>query len=650
MNAPEPHPLLRPQRHTDNQLLRKWGYDADTAPADIIEMAKLSQELSTLRAGEAVAYLKFTTHEEVERLIHEKPGNIQLLDYLAEKIDGLRPDIQRILTLQNSWPYYKDLGPAHLALQDESVINACSKWEATLITMPTGDACLVFADYDRAKEYETMGHQRQNVDPIRQTLGRTPILAVGPRTVVLSRTSIQFTDTGDGELEQVHITPANATTDVQKRLITLLEEAIHEGSSNIALQPDISGMTIARMRIHGTMVPMTSTAPIPPEVAIEMSNTLHLWSQATYTGQKGQVQGSLQGPADGKFTYRASDAETFIRASFTLPDNLGGPKLECISLRLQPRTTLSVQLSSLRLKKDIMEAIGDAMHEKRGIFLMVGATGSGKSTTIHGALTLFQQIHGDTKNCLTIEDPVERLAQGIVSHSVSREYGFSLIMAAILRQDPDLIFLGEIRDRSSASIGIRAANSGHIVPATLHANDSFMAISALRAYISNHTVTSDSDVIVSDFDLVSSINLIVAQQLVPELCPDCRIPTPVETQKDLGERIIRNATRHGVIPPNTEANQGNRHKIMDDIANALISSYQKNPAGCPKCKGRGTIGELPINECFFPDAHCKQLLIEMMATNRLNFERIKYCRPRTLFDAALERVRDGEASPDALFF
>lgn len=646
MNAPEHH-HLRHRRHTDNQMLMKWGHDPDTAPHDIVEMVQLSQELMTMRAGEAVAHLKFATREEVERLIQEKPSNLPLLEYLGDKIEGLRTEIQRILTLQNGWPYYKELGPAHPSLQDATVLSACSKLEATLITTPIGAPCLVFADHDDAKRYESMGHRDQNVDPIRKTLRRTPILAVGPRTVVLSRTSIEFTDTG--ELEQVHITPASATTEVQKRLLKIIEEAIHEGSSNIAIQPETKGMSVARMRVHGDMVPMKTTGAIPPEIAIEMANTLHLWSQATYTGQKGQVQGSLQGPADGKFTYRTSDGETFIRASFTLPDNLGGAKLECISLRLQPRETLSVQLPSLRLKHNVMAAIEDAMHEKRGIFLMVGGTGSGKSTTIHGALSLYRQIYGDTKNCLTIEDPVERLAQGIVSHSTSREYGFSLMMAAILRQDPDLVFLGEMRDRSSASIGIRAANSGHLVPATLHANDCFMALSALRAYISNHIVTSDADVIVSDFDLISSINLIVAQQLVPELCKVCRKPTPVGIQQELGQRITRYATRHGLIPPNKEANSEKRQEFIENVVTALKTSYQKDPDGCKECNHRGTIGELPINEFFLPDANCKQLLIDMMATNRLNFDRIKYCRPQTLFDAALERVRDGETSPDALF-
>lgn len=634
---------LAHRRNTDNQLLAKWGFD-EHAPAEIVEMAQLSQHLATIRVGQAVAYLGIADTETIEQLLREKPADYPLLEYLAQKIEGLRPEIQRILALQDNMPYYRQLGQAHASLNDKNIMAACAKLEATLIITPSNEPCLVFSDHNTARRYSALGRQEQSIDPIRIHFGRTPILAVGARNAITSRLDIHYTQ--KGEVEQNHITPSNATTEVQKRLIQIFEEAIHRESSNIAIQPDMSGMTNIRIRVNGDMTTLRIGTAIPPDVAEEIANTLHSWSNATYTDKQDRVQGQLQGPAGGSFTYRSSDSEVFIRASFTPPDSLGGAKLECISLRLMVRNQLQPHLTDLNIKPDVIDAIDDAMREQRGIVLLVGSTSSGKSTTIHGALERYQSIHGTTKNCLSIENPVERQAPGLVSHSTTKNFGFDLMMAEILRQDPDLIYIGEMRDRSSASTGIRAANSGHIVLSTIHANDCIMALGALRAYISNRTVDNGAAVMVSDFDLVSSINLIVAQQLVPKLCPHCRQPTPQDAQNAFGQRILRYLKKHGILTTDNKQTD----KLMYQLAIAIQKSYQRNSNGCnhAQCQD-GYAGSLPINEYFAPDAQCKQMLIDMLATNHLNFERIKPYRNKSLFEAALERVADGETPLESLY-
>lgn len=631
------------RRNTDNQLLAKWGYD-EHAPADIVEMAQLSQHLSTIRAGQAVAYLGIADTETIERHLREKPADYPLLEYLAQKIEGLRPEIQRILALQDNMPYYRQLNQPHPSLNEKTIMAACAKLEATLIVTPSNEPCLVFTEHDNARRYSTIGRQEQSTDPIRLHFGRMPILAVGARNVITSRLDISYTQTG--EVEQNHITPSSATTDVQKRLIQIFEEAIHRKSSNIAIQPDISGMTNIRIRVNGDMTTLRTGTSIPPDVAVEIFNTLHTWSNATYTDKQNRVQGQLQGPAGGSFTYRSSDSEVFIRASFTPPDSLGGAKLECVSLRLMERNQLQPHLTDLNIKPDVINAIDDAIREQRGIILLVGSTSSGKSTTIHGAIERYQSIHGTTKNILSIENPVERQAPGLVSHSITANFGFDLMMAEILRQDPDCIYIGEMRDRSSASTGIRAANSGHIVLSTLHANDSLQTLGALRAYISNHTVDNGAAVMVSDFDLVTSINLIVAQQLVPKLCPHCRQSTPQDIQEAFGERIIRYLKKHGLLPTDKSL----QATFLARVATAIQKSYLRNSEGCQHAECQeGYAGSLPINEYFAPDAQCKQMLIDMLASNRLNFERIKPFRNKSLFDAALERVEDGETPLESLY-
>jgi type II secretory ATPase GspE/PulE/Tfp pilus assembly ATPase PilB-like protein len=629
-------------------LLSKWGHD-NHAPQDIIEMAHLSTELMSLRAGEAVVRMGFTDKATVEAALKEKPAATPTLEYLAERIEGIRPEIQRIISLQDGMPYYRHLGLAHSALQDNRVMQTCAKLEATLITTPNGEPCLVFLEHAIAKRYGNMGRQEQSNDPIRQVLNKTPILAVGARNVVLSRIKMEYAQAGD--FEQTHITPSTATTNIQRQLVQIFEYAIDKKASNIAIQPDMNGMSRVRIRRHGLMIPIPMTQTLPPEVAMEMANVLHGWSNAAYTGSKERVQGQLQGPAGGQFTFRTSDVEVFFRASFTLPDSLGGPNLESISLRILPREELRVRLSANRIAPEVITALDDAVREEQGIVLLVGATGSGKSTTIHGALDLHYDIYGDSKNRLTLEDPVERLGMGLVPHSISKAYGFDLMMAEILRQDPDVIFLGEMRDRASASIGIRAAGTGHLVFSTLHANNSLMAIGALRAYINNRYVDNASAVMVSDFDMVNSLSLVVAQKLVPELCPHCSVPTPPEMHEQTLERLVRYVSKHGLIPAETkdDTKADERKAMIADIVSVVRTSKQHSPEGCKHCDNTGFMGELPINEVFTPDYQCKQLMIDMLASNRMQMERLKPYRGPSLFEAALALVRDGRTHLNSLY-
>lgn len=634
-------------------LLEKWGHDKH-APQDIVDMAALANDLMTLRAGQAVVRLGYTDMESVDAALKEKPAGTPTLEYLADRIDGIRPEIQRIVALQDGMPYYKNIGTAHHALQDKMVMQACANLEATLITTPSGEPCLVFADHVVAKRYSTMGHHEQNTDPIRQYLNKSPILAIGVRNLVLSR--MRMEDLQTGTLEQTHITPSTATTEVQRLLIRIFEYAQSKKATNIFIQPDANGMSRVRMRRHGIVVPVPIVQAIAPATAQEMATVLHTWSKATYTDKKNLVQGQLQGPAGGQFTFRTTDSEAFFRTSFTLPDSLGGQHTESISARILARDQLRVRLPDLRTTPEVIQALDDAVREEQGMILVVGSTGSGKSTLVHAALDHHHNIFGDSKNRLSAENPVERLVPGLVAHSVSKDTGFDLLMSEILRQDPDVIFIGEMRDRNSASIGVRASNSGHLVFSTLHANNTLMAIGAMRAYINNRFVDNASAVMVSDFDMVNSLSLIIAQKLVPELCQHCRQPTTQDQQKNAIARIIRYVEKHGILPEKatsahsqTHNDHNSRQEMVQNITSTIKASHHAAPGGCPKCDNTGFQGELPINEIFAPNYRCKQLLSDMLANNRLDMEILKPFRGKSLFEAALARVSAGETHLDALY-
>lgn len=633
----------RHRRQTDDHLIAKWGYLPETAPPYIVEMAQQSQRFCTQRVGQIVSdELQLAPPEKVEELISTRPSNMPILEYLAQRIEGLRSEIQYILALQNTMPYYRQITlQPHHALNEATIKRACTTLEAVLTLTPSKEPCLIFASVEAAKEYASQG--RGHADPIQQHFGRKPIPAVAPRSEVSKHLEIEFTNRA-GDLAITCVTPTSAETPEQRQLIQIIEQAIIVNASNIAIQPELDGMTIVRFRIHGNMI--TQPMRLSPIIASEFAATLHQWASATYLSTHEKVQGQLQGPADGSFTFRSSEHEVFVRASFTKPDSLGGAYLECISLRLMIRTSLQPRLKDLNIHPDVVDAIDDAVREQNGIVLLVGATSSGKSTTIHGAIERYLAINGTTKNCLSVEDPVERLAQGLISHSITKHYGFDHMMAALLRQDPDAIFIGEIRDRNSASIAVRAANSGHLVFSSLHANNTASAIGALRAYIANRIAESATSVMVSDFDLIQSLNLIVAQQLVPHLCPNCRQHTTREEINEFTVRYDRFLKKHNHYPKDEDA----KKELQQRLSNTLINSYRANPTGCnhPGCQN-GEIGSLPINEYLAPSAECKQMLINMLAAGRIDFAKIESYRGKTMLDAAIERVQAGETSYQSLY-
>ena len=262
--------------------------------------------------------------------------------------------------------------------------------------------------------------------------------------------------------------------------------------------------------------------PFPPEQGNELAQFLHRVSQARYTDDQVNVEGRLLAPADGNLIYRSQEAEIFLRLSYTPLDSAGlDTAPESISIRLIPRTTNRVHLDKMQIKPSVITAISDSLRESKGLILLAGPTNSGKSTTIAGALTLEHELFGDRRNRLAAEQPVERRIPDILQHAVTARNNYDLMTAAILRQDPDTVYIGEIRSRSSAAAAVRGSGTGTLMMSTIHADDAILAIPTLRAYINNPIVESAEAAMVNEHDMVEALNLIVAQRLIPRLCK-CR--------------------------------------------------------------------------------------------------------------------------------
>jgi type II secretory ATPase GspE/PulE/Tfp pilus assembly ATPase PilB-like protein len=222
-------------------------------------------------------------------------------------------------------------------------------------------------------------------------------------------------------------------------------------------------------------------------------------------------------PQDGHISFQSPRGKIDIRAA-TVPTVFG----ECVALRILDRSASLIELGRLGLREECLEHFGRLLERPHGIVLVTGPTGSGKTTTLYAALS---RIYTPEKKIITIEDPVEYQLEGINQIPVNPKRGldFANGLRAILRQDPDIIMVGEIRDRETADIAIRSALTGHLVFSTLHTNDAPGAVTRLL------------DMGIEPFLLASSLEGVLAQRLVRTICPHCR--TPYQPPAELLERI-----------------------------------------------------------------------------------------------------------------
>lgn len=267
-------------------------------------------------------------------------------------------------------------------------------------------------------------------------------------------------------------------------------------------------------------------------------------------------------PQDGRISLRIGGHNIDVRVS-TLPSNHG----ERIVLRILDQESAQLDMHILGMPKHILAPIQKMIAQPHGILLVTGPTGSGKTTTLYAMLTQLNQV---SRNILTIEDPIEYDLPGIGQTQVNPKVNmtFAKGLRAILRQDPDVVMIGEIRDLETADISVQASLTGHLVLSTLHTNTALGALARLH------------DMGVESFLLSSSIIGVLAQRLVRLLCPHCKTPHPLKSDE-------------------LALMQMAQHKIKGVI-------YE--PAGCPECHGQGYRGRTGIYELITIDDTLRQMI------------------------------------------
>jgi len=322
----------------------------------------------------------------------------------------------------------------------------------------------------------------------------------------------------------------------------LLSHAVKSRASDIHIEPQERGMNI-RMRVDGMLQDM-----VPPARKMQAA----VIARIKIISEMDIAERRL--PQDGRFKIKTADRDIDVRVS-TLPTIYG----EKVVMRILDAGAVEHDLDKMGFEPEMLEQFKQILARPHGIIIVTGPTGSGKSTTLYSALNYLRDPH---KNITTVEDPVEYRLSGINQTQIKSEINltFASCLRAILRQDPDIILLGEIRDKETMEIAMKASLTGHLVLSTFHTNDAPSAISRL-VYMG-----------LEPYLLASSLNLILAQRLLRKLCDHCKVQ--VEPDVDTLRRL------------------GLEGK---DLGPAKICE----PKGCNQCNNTGYWGRVPIFE-FLP--------------------------------------------------
>lgn len=310
----------------------------------------------------------------------------------------------------------------------------------------------------------------------------------------------------------------SADTSVVSLVDKLLARAIDRGASDVHLEP-MSDKLRVRFRIDGVL---------HDQEHIDVSHAAQIISRLKVLASMNIAQ--KRAPQDGTFTFMAKGEPIDFRVS-TFPCFFG----EKMVIRILDRNAQMIALEQLGFSSQMLEQFKTILNRPNGFLLVTGPTGSGKTTTLYGALSF---LHTADKNIVTLEDPIEYHLEGITQGQINPQAGFSFEQGirSVLRQDPDILLVGEIRDKQTAKIAIEAALTGHVVLSTLHTNDAPSAIMRLM------------DMGIEPYLINAALTGVLAQRLVRKLCADCKesyVPSDLEKAQLAKMNIEADKLYHG---------------------------------------------------------------------------------------------------------
>jgi type IV pilus assembly protein PilB len=375
---------------------------------------------------------------------------------------------------------------------------------------------------------------------------------------------------------------------------SIISRGVQDGASDIHFEPQAREMVV-RFRIDGVLRAITS---VPFRFATGVASRIKIMADLDIAERRM--------PQDGRVGLSVGGRNLDLRVA-TLPTVYG----EKIVIRVLDRSNVVMDLRDLGFAPDVLERYEACYRRPYGAVLVTGPTGSGKSTTLYGTLN---QLNGVDRNIITVEDPVEYRLNGVNQVQVNPKAGLSFAagLRSILRCDPDVVMIGEVRDRETAKIAVESALTGHLVLATLHTNDAAGALSRL------------SEMGVEPFLSASAVTGILAQRLARRLCTHCRQPHMVPTS------VLRDMVEHDRLPA------------------ALPDRMQVHRAvGCSRCGGTGYRGRMGVYEMLVVSDAIQDMLVEGASTEAITKTAMAEGM-RTLREDGLMRVMRGDTSLDEL--
>jgi len=361
----------------------------------------------------------------------------------------------------------------------------------------------------------------------------------------------------------------SADAPIIKIVADTFKEAVLNKASDVHIEPQQKSLRI-RLRIDGDL---REVASMPVELAQPITSRVKVISNLKID--------ETRVPQDGRFRAKLFDRDIDFRVA-TFPTPLG----EKIAIRVLDPSTGLKSFENLDLLDPTREVIKKGLDKPFGMVLITGPTGSGKTTTLYAFL---QSLNTEDVNIVSLEDPVEYFVSGINQSQVRPEIGYDFAsgLRQILRQDPDIIMVGEIRDNETAGLAVQAALTGHVVLSTLHTNNSAGVIPRLI------------DMKVEPFLLPVSLSLVIAQRLVGVLCPDCKVAEPAAPAV---QDIIAKSLA----------------ELPQSVVVQFKSPYQIYHArGCATCKGRGVLGRTGIYEAFLVTKEIEDIVSSGVTTQKI---------------------------------
>ena len=521
--------------------------------------------------GEILLEISELTQESLERALQtqkEKGGRIGEILLHQKAIQEV--DLARALSHQLGLDFIAAL-PADINTDftDRVPIHFLKKFRMIPLAKPDGNSLVVYDPF-----------QFQAQDELRQLLEwHEAKVVVGPLTPILNAVSFSYDlrrDSAEEVIQDLHEEDPNLiiseieetgdllddTSDapVIKLVNLMFSQAVRAGASDIHIEPFKNRLAI-RQRVDGILYDMFSP---PAHIQGALVSRIKVMAKLNIAEKRL--------PQDGRTEIRIADKNVDVRVS-TLPTAFG----ERVVLRLLDKSSVLLKLTDLGMTPERLKLFNGLIHAAHGIVLVTGPTGSGKTTTLYAALAT---INNTDINIITVEDPIEYQIEGIGQVQVSPKINLTFAngLRSIVRQDPDVILVGEIRDLETAEIAIQAALTGHLVFSTLHTNDSASAVTRLI------------DMGIEPFLITSSVNAILAQRLVRRLCKTCREPV-IPSEESL-QSI-------GITPEMLEGR----------------TIYQDK--GCPDCLQTGHRGREGIFELLLMDDDVKSTILRTSDANAI---------------------------------